>query len=338
MAKDDSFLKLKQQIKSGDIGNLYLFFGEELYVKNMYLEHMKTLVPDGGFGDFNHIYLSAKDIETGAVQDALESFPMMSDKKLIVVKNSGIFKSASADVKELWQKQLANIPDYALLIFDEQEVDKRSVTYKALTKHGSAVDFAYMKSYEVSAWASREAQKAGKKLSKEAAEYLVAFCDPGIINVKNELSKLIDYCGEEIYKSDIDKVVSKPMSIAVFDITDALIAGDSDKALSIILRMKEAKESAFNVLYLLSSAFDKMLYSKLMLNEGMSYDVVTSRLKLAPFIVRKYIDGAKGFSEEFLLDRIMRTAECDLSIKQGEADEWTALMQYVFECINNRRM
>ena len=38
MAKEDSFLKLKQQIKTGDIGNLYLFFGEEVFVKDMYLD------------------------------------------------------------------------------------------------------------------------------------------------------------------------------------------------------------------------------------------------------------------------------------------------------------
>lgn len=333
MAKDNNFLKLKQQLKAGELGNLYLFFGDELYVKDMYLNRMEALVPDGGFPDFNRIFLDSGDMSPDTVDDALNAFPMMSDKKLIVVKNSGIFKSASQEIKDFWQKRLADIPDYVLMIFDEREVDKRSVTYKAAAKHGLAVEFAYMKDYEVAAWVVREVQKAGKKIAKDCAEYLVAMCDVGISNVKNELDKLLNYSDGEIYKSDIDKVVSKPLSIVVFEITDALIAGDGDKAMSVILRMKAAKESAFNVLYLLSSAFDKMLYCKLMLDEGMSYDMISSRLKLAPFITRKYIDGAKRFSEEFLTERIIKTAECDLAIKQGEADEWTVLLQYVFECI-----
>ena len=162
----------------------------------------------------------------------------------------------------------------------------------------------------------------------------MAMCDPGIENVKNELDKLINYCDGEIYKTDIDKVVSKPLSIVIFEVTDAMMSGDADTAMSVILRMKENKESAFNVLYLLSSAFDKMLHAKLLLAEGATYDMVSSRLKLTPFIARKYIDGAKRFSEEFLVQRICRTAECDLAVKQGEIDEWTALLQYVFECLN----
>ncbi len=337
MAKEDSFLTLKQQIKSGDTGNLYLFFGEEVFVKDMYLEKMKSFVPDGGFADFNYIFLDAKDAVSDRVDDALDSFPMMSDKKLVVIKNSGLFKKANEEVKDFWLKRLADIPDYVLLIFDEQEVDKRNALYKAVIKHGLAVEFSYMKDYEVSAWVVRESQKGGKKISKDAADYLVAMCDPGIANVKNELSKLLDYCDDEIYKSDIDKVVSKPLSIVVFDITDGLMQGNGDKVMSIIMQMKENKESAFNVLYLLFSAFDKMLYSKLLLDEGMSYDVVASRLKVAPFIAKKYIDGAKNFSAEFLEDRICNASECDLNIKLGKVDEWTALIQYIFECLNKQK-
>ncbi len=332
-AKEDNFIKLKQQIKSGTTGNLYLFYGEEGFVKNMYLEQLLKLVPDDGFGDFNRIILDGKEATVDRIDDALNSFPMMAEKKLIVIKNSGAFKSPTEEVKEFWQERLCDVPDYALLIFDEQEVDKRSVTYKAAAKHGLCVEFKFMKDYEVSAWVVREAQKGGKKIGKDEAEYLVAMCDPGIANVKNELDKLINYCDNEIYKTDIDKVVSKPLSIVIFEVTDALIAGNADLAMSVIMRMKENKESAFNILYLLSSAFDKMLQAKLMLAEGATYDMISSRMKLAPFIARKYIDGGKRFSEDFLVERVCRTAECDLAIKQGEIDEWTALLQYVFECL-----
>ena len=331
--KEDNFLKLKKQLKNGETGNLYLFFGEEIFVKNLYLDQLEKLVPDDGFGDFNRIILDGKELNFDKIDDALNSFPMMAEKKLVIVKNSGIFKTASEDVKAFWQARLADVPDYVLLIFDEQEIDKRGVLYKAAAKYGMCVEFSYMKDYEVSAWVVREAQKAGKKIGKNEAEYLVSMCDPGISNVKNELDKLINYSGEEIYKSDIDKVVSKPLSIVIFEVTDALMQGNSDRAMSIILKMKENKESAFNILYLLSSAFDKMLYAKLLLENGATYDMIAGKLKLAPFITKKYIDGARGFSADFLKDRICRTAECDLAIKQGEKDEWSALFEYVFECM-----
>ena len=332
-AKEDNFIKLKQQIKSGDIKNLYLFFGEETFVKDMYLKRMSETVPEDGFSDFNRIFLEGGEVTPDSVDDAAESFPMMSEKKLLVIKDSGIFKSPNEETKEFWQRRLADIPDWLLMIFDEKNVDKRSVTYKALAKYGMPVEFKYIKDYELVAWVAREAAKSGKKISKENAGYLVGICDSGLQNLKNELDKLINYCGEEIYKSYIDKVVSRQLGIVIFELTDAIMAKDNDRAMKILLDLKEKKESPFNILYLLSSAFDKMLQCSLILSEGGRYDEIAAKLKLPPFVARKYIDSSKGFSQEFLIDRICRTADYDLAIKQGEIDDWTALLQYVFDSV-----
>ena len=105
----------------------------------------------------------------------------------------------------------------------------------------------------------------------------------------------------------------------------------TDLAMSILLRLKENRESAFNVLYLLSSTFDKMLQAKLLLDDGYPYNTISTKMKLSPFIAKKYIESGKGFSRNFLIDRVCKTADFDMAIKQGEIDEWTALMQYVFE-------
>lgn len=331
--KDDTFLTLKQQLKTKTTGNLYLFFGEEAYIKNTYLKIMTDLVPDDGFGDFNHIYIDGKDSDFDRIDDAINSFPMMAEKKLIIIKNSGIFKSPKEEIKEFWLKELENLPDFVLLIFDETEVDKRSATYKAIQKNGLCVEFQFMKDYEIAPWIMREVQKCGKKISKDSAEFLVSMCDPGLENIKNELDKLCDYSETEILKSDIEKVVAKPLNIVIFELTDALMNKQNDAAMSIILKLKENRESAFNVLYLLSASFDKMLQAKLLLDDGYPYNTISTKMKLSPFIAKKYIESGKGFSKEFLIDRVCKTADFDIAIKQGEIDEWTALMQYVFESL-----
>lgn len=333
--KENSFLTLKQQLKSGKTGNLYLFFGEEVFIKDTYTKYMQNLVPDDGFADFNRIFLDGKTaIEK--IDDAIDAFPVMSEKKIIVVKDSGIFKARTdggEEAREFWQERLKNLPDFVIVIFDEQEVDKRSALYKTVQKSGLAVEFNYLESYELVAWIVREAQKSGKKISKSAAEYLLSLCDAGLSNVKNELDKLINYCGDEIYQSDVEKVVSRPLSVVIFDITDAILKKNRDEAVKILLKLQENKVSAFNILYLLSSNFDKLLRCKLLLAEGASPDVIAAKIKLSPYVTRKYISDCKGFSEDFLIARICKTAEFDLAIKQGVTDEQTALMQYVFEAM-----
>ena len=333
--KENNFLTLKQQLKSGKTGNLYLFFGEEVFIKDTYTKYMQNLVPDDGFADFNRIFLDGKSAAE-RIDDAIDAFPVMSEKKLIIIKDSGIFKARAEggeETREFWQERLKNLPDFVIIIFDEQEVDKRSALYKTVQKNGLAVEFNYLESYELVAWIVREAQKSGKKISKSTAEYLLSLCDPGISNVKNELDKLINYCGDEIYQSDVEKVVSRPLSVVIFDITDAILKKNRDDAVKILLKLQENKVSAFNILYLLSSNFDKLLRCKLLLEEGASPDMIAAKIKLPPFVVRKYIADCKGFSEDFLIARLCKTADFDLAIKQGAIDEQTALMQYVFEAM-----
>lgn len=335
--KEDSFLKLKKQIKDKNLENLYLFFGEEAFVKDLYLNHMVNLLSNNDFSDFNRIFLDGKSFDAEKIDSAIDSFPVMSDKKIVVVKDSGIFKSKSdlpQDAIEFWVEKLKNLPDFTTIIFDEYDVDKRSGAYKTVSKHGLAVEFCYLKPYELAAWVVREAQKSGKKISKSAAEHLLELCDPGLNNVKNELLKLFNYCGDEIYESDIDKVVSKPMSVIIFDITDAILNGNRDEAVKILLKLQENKTSAFNILYLLSSNFDRLLRCKLLLAEGATLDTVAAKLKLSPYVAKKYIADCKGFSEDFLTTRICKTAEYDLKIKQGLIDEKTALFGYVFDALN----
>lgn len=337
--KTDDLLKLKKQIKENKLSPLYVLYGEEDFLRDIYVKRIIECVPDGGFPEFNHIRLSGADVPFSEYDDAWESFPMMTDKKLIHIKDSGIFSSkrntggaSTEEKKEFWSEKLARISEDTVVIFDESSVDKRSALYKAAVKAGTAVEFNYLSDADLVTWVVKQCLNAKKRMSKENAYYLVTLCDPGLGNINNELKKLLDFCDEEIYKSDIDRVVSKSMQVIVFELTDAIMTGNVNKAFSTLNGLKTVKESAFNVMYLMLSSFEKMLKAKVM--EYASQGEIASELGVAPFVARKYIESARGFSEDSLVWMVRRVAELDLAIKEGRVDEWTALEQYVTECIH----
>lgn len=337
--KTDDLLKLKKQIKENKLSPLYVLYGEEDFLRDIYVKRIIECVPDGGFPEFNHIRLSGADVPFSEYDDAWESFPMMTDKKLIHIKDSGIFSSkrntggaSTEEKKEFWSEKLARISDDTVVIFDESSVDKRSALYKAAVKAGTAVEFNYLSDADLVTWVVKQCLNAKKRMSKENAYYLVTLCDPGLGNINNELKKLLDFCDEEIYKSDIDRVVSKSMQVIVFELTDAIMTGNVNKAFSTLNGLKTVKESAFNVMYLMLSSFEKMLKAKVM--EYASQGEIAAELGVAPFVARKYIESARGFSEYSLVWMVRRVAELDLAIKEGRVDEWTALEQYVTECIH----
>lgn len=331
MAGNTGFIELKKQIKDKNLKNLYLFFGDEEYIKNIYIDKIKELIPDGGLPDFNHISMDEKDLSFDAIDDALESFPMMTEKKLVIIKNSDIFYKTKEDIKEFWIKRLKDIPEYVTLIFDEGKIDKRSSLYKTVSKFGLGVEFEYLSETDMVLWIEREVRKNKKTITRNNAQYLAGVCGSGLSYVKHELEKLIDFSENEITLSDIDRTVAKSLDIRVFELADAIMNGNADYAVSLMNDFKTVKESAFKILYLLSGTFDKMLRSKLMLAEGASFNEIAEKTGLKPFIARKYAENGKKFKENYLIERITRVADIDLDIKEGNIDEWIALEQYVRE-------
>lgn len=328
---NDALLSLKRALKDGKLESMYLFFGEESYLKELYTDKIKALVPDGGFPEFNHIKFEGPDVELSEYDDSWESFPMMSDKKLILIKDSGIFNRPNEDVKAFWQEKFKRVSEDTVVVFDETKVDKRSLTYKAFTKNGTVVEFDFLSDADLVTWVNKQALTAKRKMSKDTAYYFISVCDKGINNLQNEFNKLLDYCDEEITKTDIDKVVSKSLEVQVFDLTDAIMKHDANTAMKIVSGLRTSNDSALGILYLINTTVEKMLRVKLM--RGESVREIAAKLKLPPFIAGKYIDGANAFSEKALVRMVMRIPEIDYEIKLGRLEMWTGVEQYISECI-----
>lgn len=330
--KNEALFELKRQIKDNTLKPLYLLFGEETYLRDLYCGRIASKIPDAGFEEFNNIKLEGSDLPLSEYGSAIDSFPMMTDKKLILIKDSGIFSAPKEDIKKFWIEKFARLSDDTVIVFSEKDVDKRSATYKAAAKAGMAVEFEYLSEADLVTWVSKQCLDAKVKIDKSNAYYLISLCDPGLNNVNNELQKLLTYCDKEILKSDIDRVVSKSLQVIVFDLSNSIMTGNVKKALTVLTDLKTNGERAMSLLYPMYSTFDKMLHTKLM--GRASIQEISAAIGVTPYIARKYIDSAKGFSLGALVKMVTRVPEIDLAIKEGQTDEWTALERYVVECIH----
>ena len=329
MAKDNSFTQLKKDIRDNTPKNLYLFFGEETYLRDLYTKKLIELIDDAGFEELNKIIVEDGKSELAALPEYLEGFPMMTDRRIVCIKDSGIFKKADDKTKKYFTNFFANSSDDTIVVFVEDEIDKRNALYKAILKSGAVVEFAPLSETDTIAWLVREANAKNLKISQQNAQYMLSICDNTLGTLENELNKLAGYCTDEILKTDIERLVSKSLQVKVFELCDYMTANNVDAAINLLTELKTVKESAFKILYILFGSFDKMLHAKLMSEAGLPNSDIASEIKVPPFIAGKYISSAKGFSKEQLMKMTAAAAEIDLSIKRGEADEWTALEQYV---------
>ncbi|MBP3360523.1 MAG: DNA polymerase III subunit delta [Clostridia bacterium] len=339
MAASPTLQELKNQLNNKKLSSLYLFFGEETFLIDLYIDKIKALVPDMDFPDFNRISLDGKTAPLTEIADAVDGFPMMADKKLVIINDSGAFKGKLAEnIREFYISIIKNISSDTVVIFRESDVDKRSAVYKAAAKNGTAVEFARLGDSDLAAWVIREAASAGKKITRANAELLVSVSDRGLETLKNEVSKLSAYAEEEeITAPIIERLASRSTEAKVFDLCDLITAKDADGALSMLEALKTNKTSPFSIMYLLYAAFEKALKAQLLSSRGEPFQSIAAALAVPKFAVQKYLKVAKTFTEKELTQLLILIPELDLSIKRGAVGQWQAVERLVFTGLGKDR-
>ena len=138
---------LQEDIKNQDFKHVYLFCGEEDYLKQQYKKKMQqALLPDGD--TMNFAYFEGRKTEPGEVISLADTMPFFSDRRVLLLEDTGFFKNQCQGLPEY----LGELPDYLCMIFVESEVDKRSRMYKAVKKQGRVVEFTTQDSNTLMRW------------------------------------------------------------------------------------------------------------------------------------------------------------------------------------------
>lgn len=318
--------ELKKQLADKKLQKLYLFFGEETYLIDLFISRVTELVPDMDFPEFNRIILDGAETSLREIGESIEAFPMMTDRKLVVIKDSGAFRGkASAELRDFYTEKINNLTDDTVLIFRESEVDRRSAVYKAAQKAGWTGEFAHLDDTDLITWVMREAKYLNRKITRENAAYLISLTDRGLQTLKNELLKLAGYTDEEITAPSISKIASRSLEARVFDFCDSIMEQDAGRALLLLEDLKMAKESPYGILYMLFNTFSKMLKAQILAERNEPYEAYAAALSVPRFSVKKYTDGAKKFSRDKLSGILMLCVELDLNIKRGNIGQWQAV-------------
>ena len=159
---------LNEDIKSGTFKQAYLLYGEEAYLKKQYKDKITAaMFPDGD--RMNYAYYEGKGINPGELIDLAETMPFFADRRLIVVENSGFFKTATPELADY----IKNMPETACFLFVEQEVDKRGKLYKAVKDKGRVAELGRQDEKTLLYWIAGNMKREGKQIRESTARYLV---------------------------------------------------------------------------------------------------------------------------------------------------------------------
>lgn len=95
--------RIKSDIAKKNFEKCYLLYGGESFLRDLYVKRLKNAVAGGSFSEMNtDVFNGAVDINR--IIDASETIPFMSDKRLLIIKDSGLFKAGRKNDSELYSR------------------------------------------------------------------------------------------------------------------------------------------------------------------------------------------------------------------------------------------
>lgn len=317
-----SYEILKKQVKSDTLQNMFHFFGEEVYLKQHYLGILKDKL-SGEFPEFNLIEFEG-EVTSQDIDVSFNTPPMMGDKKLVIFKDTGIFK-LGAKAKDAFCDALKNAADYLYVIVYDDNFDKRNSAYKAFSEKALSVDFQRRTRADIKAWIVNLLKKCHKKMSIDAMEYFLDSVGVDMHGVLTDVNKLIAYVGERdvIEKEDVKNVVTKEFFTKEYVLTDSLLSGNKKEAMRALCELMEMRSDPIMLLYIISSGYIATYKARILLDEGALPQQITKALGLPrDFLAKKYTDFARKLTLSGLKRAInlIKNADYDMKIGMGDGE------------------
>ena len=271
--KDQGFEQLKRDLKDGEPKPAYIFYGQESYLREYYLEALRKKLVPAGFEEFNYHHLEGRDLTVQLLVEAVEAMPMMAERTMTVVEDWDIFK-LGAEQREQLTALLEDLPPYGclVLVFDAVEYAPNRTMKKlcgAIAKHVEAVEFRPAGSSDLAVWIARRFRALGKEIDRQTAEYLIFTCGGLMTGLAQEIAKIGAYAkGDSITRRDIDAVAVPVLSAEVFRLSDAVLQGEYDRAAAILGDLLKMQTEPIQILGALGSQLRRIYTARLALDGG----------------------------------------------------------------------
>ena len=239
-------------------------------MKQSYKNQLKAAILGEDTMNFQSFY--GKDVDVGEVISLADTMPFFAEKRLILIENSGLFKK---DAEPL-ASYLSRMPESTVLLFVEEQVDKRNKLYKKVRDIGYAAELGRQPEGQLKRWITGILRQEGRQISPGALELFLSSVGDDMEHIRTELDKLIAYTEgrEEIRSSDVEAICSVQVTGQIFEMIADIAARRQKKALEKYYDLLALKEPPMRILFLIARQFNQLLVVKELAGSG------TERMRL----------------------------------------------------------
>ena len=323
--------EFSQLVKAGNVQGAYLFEGVEENIKAATLQSLRKAILPEGMEELNESVMDAP--ATDAIIAACETLPFLADKRLVIVREHPALMGR-ADADERLISYIPNVPESAVLVFLCQgKADARKKLYGAIKKVGGIVTFAALTDAELNAWIVKTFAGLGKSVTPQTASVLAFTVGSDTALLRREIEKLAALAGDRdtVTEEDVHAVATRSVECTVFEMVDAVVAGQQGKAFGLLRDMLTTGSDRLGILAMLLRQFRLMQHIKIMQFEKLPAGEVKQRLGIAPFAAERCMRQASGYTGGQVKRAVQICLNAEYKVKSGGWNQEGALESAMLE-------
>lgn len=332
--------KIIMDTYNGMFSPIYLLMGDEPYYPDKVCEQIISTALTDVERDFNQTIFYGLDTDAGTVASEARSYPMMAERRLVVLKEAQSMRS----LEELALYCAEPLDSTVLVILMHgASVDKRKALYKNVVKNGIVLESPAVRDYEIERWINRYCHSLGVEISPEASVLLGESAGVSLSTIAAEIDKILKNLPEgtkTISIEDVEKNVGVSRSFSIFELTKELSYKNRSKALRIASYIGSAPKFAMPmaVSALFTHFYRILKYEALLMEDkNPSASRKAAVLSVNPYFYKEYEAAVANYPIARCMQIISILEEYDFKGKGGDVGEVTAgqlLVELVCKILN----
>ncbi|MCX5775574.1 MAG: DNA polymerase III subunit delta [Firmicutes bacterium] len=315
---------------------LYILFGNQsLMINNRLTKLVKERLET--VDAFNYVRFDGRET---LIQDIIYEctlIPLGYERKAVVVDNA-YFLTKGGDKEKLDKEQdykcliaylkTPNEQSDLFLCVENPTIDDKSEIVKIIKQNGTIFELADISKDNWPEYVRRYFEKLETKIDADAVTELVIRVQGDANTFVSEANKLALYTNH-VRLEDVLLFIERPLEENAFAISNALIKGKNDVALSIFRDLLVQNEEPVRLISLLSNQFRLMSEALYLYSLGLSNNSIATQLGVNEYRVKLAVDARRSISYEKLLLYLDKLYKLDYNIKSGQMDRFYAFEMFI---------
>ncbi len=324
---------------------VYLLFGPEDYLIEEEVQRLLDRTLSSKERGLNLHLFSGEEQSGKEIVQTAQTIPMFSRYRFVLVSDAD--RMDEEGMEELL-RYIQNPSPSTCFVLCAQTLGQWKKHQAEIGKVGKIIECTRLKAKSLVSWLKNRMSEKGKRLSEDAADYLVEVVGDHLHDLDNALEKAFLSVGkkEMIELSDVEGIASEVKISTVFDLMDAIGHQNLEKALGILGKAMESKIVSFKkeeeiskkmddplplLLNMMAKQYRNIWKVKEMASRQQESGEVARALRMSPWNVKKLMDQGRHFSESSLREGILNCHQTDLSIKRGRVQKGLLMEKLVID-------